>query len=571
MADFDPTPQQAAIRDFIQSEPEVNLMVEAVAGAAKTSTIEISAPGIGPELTPLAVSFNKKIAVELVDRLPPWFSVKTLNALGHRAWMTARGGTRINLDTDKMYKLVKASLPAEMRQGEDDSFAAVLALARGAKSIGLVPSGAPMGVRGIVEDTEDNWQEIAFQKGLDVGSAEILQARQAVLSSIKAAFSGEIDYDDQIYMSVLFGGVYPKHHTVIVDESQDLSPLNHIQLRKMTKTRLIAVGDPYQAIYAFRGADADSMSNLQREMGGGILGNVLHILESQRQEDIEDGVRGAFVPPVVHSLIGKGNFHKLELTNSFRVPHLIGRRQRNHVPHFDVMPWLPEGTFEVWPNRLATPPPETDDALVARPTWSINDIPSESFVLCRNNAPLMSLAFTFIKHRRPVKILGKDIGATLANLLLKVTGKEARPISDCYALLEDWKRKEIAKAGDAESKVDVIYDRFDSLFVMLEAVEDQTPKGTNLDTEQFIRNLFTDKPGETMTELSSGHRAKGLEKDWVMILDPFRCPSKWALKADKKGNPGPLLQERNLNYVMETRAKRTLVHANLDDCKEVGE
>jgi len=122
---------------------------------------------------------------------------------------------------------------------------------------------------------------------------------------------------------------------------------------------------------------------------------------------------------------------------------------------------------------------------------------------------------------------------------------------------------------DSESKQDVIYDRFDSLHVMLEANDEG--KATNLDVEKFIRDLFTDRPGETMLELASGHRAKGLEKDWVLHLDPWRCPSKWALKADRKGNPGPLLQELNLKYVIETRTKGTLVEANLDDCLELGE
>jgi len=54
------------------------------------------------------------------------------------------------------------------------------------------------------------------------------------------------------------------------------------------------------------------------------------------------------------------------------------------------------------------------------------------------------------------------------------------------------------------------------------------------------------------------HRAKGLEWDVVIHLDPHRLPSKYAK------TPSQLEQENNLLYVIETRAKRVLIHAALD-------
>jgi superfamily I DNA/RNA helicase len=71
--------------------------------------------------------------------------------------------------------------------------------------------------------------------------------------NIEQAFRGIIDFDDQIYMPTLFGGSWPQFPLVMIDEAQDLSPINHAMLSKLVKHRLIAVGDPYQSIYGFRG------------------------------------------------------------------------------------------------------------------------------------------------------------------------------------------------------------------------------------------------------------------------------------------------------------------------------
>lgn len=540
-----PTPEQQAIIDFISANPDTNLMIEAVAGAAKTSTMVMSAPGIGEQFFPLAIAFNKRNAEDLQSRMPSHFSCLTLNALGHRAWQSARG-KRLTLDADKMYSIVKAVVP-KSDNPDDESFIAVLTLARTAKSVGLVPFGAPMGVKGLAPDHPDQWQEFAFVKGVDCDDFIIQYARDAVLKSIAEAFQGRIDFDDQIYMSVLFGGTYPKHHTVIVDESQDLSPLNHRQLLKCTTTRLIAVGDPCQAIYAFRGADASSMENLAGMMG--------------------DGRDDSFTRDNPLAFIGKGKFHRLSLTKSFRVPHAIGRRQTSWVPHFGTMDFLPEGTIEHWPAKRAVGPDPTG---VENHHWSLDSIPADGFVLCRNNAPLMRLAFAMIKRRRAVKILGRDIGASLASALLRATGKEPIPITDCYSKLNDWKAKELEKCGDSESKRDVVFDRVECLQIMLDAEFESNSKGTNVSCAQFIRDLFSDRQASDTT-LSSGHRAKGLESKWVMHLDPFRCPSKQALRARDRGDDRSYIQEMNLNYVIETRSQGTLVLANLEDCMEIGE
>lgn len=76
----------------------------------------------------------------------------------------------------------------------------------------------------------------------------------------------EIDFADQVRLPVLYNLVTKRNSPKIVlsDESQDLARYNLLTLEQMTKhgTRLIAVGDRQQAIFAFRGADETSMDKL---------------------------------------------------------------------------------------------------------------------------------------------------------------------------------------------------------------------------------------------------------------------------------------------------------------------
>lgn len=529
---FNPTPQQLAICEFIANNPNTSLMIDARAGSAKTSTIVLAAKSILTRPV-LSVAFNKRNAEDLATKLPSDFECKTLNGLGHGAWQKVRNG-RLQLDADKMFKIAKEVCKSEAYNSydeKDDTLITALNLARAAKSSGLVPLGAPMGVKGLIHDHDDNWREQAWNKGIDANSEDIVNARNILLKSIDQGFKGLIDFDDQIYLSVLFGGSYAKYHTVMVDEAQDLSPLNHLQLKKSVGTRLIAVGDPYQAIYAFRGADSNSMTNL---------------FDLFHSED--------------------NPFERLKLTYSFRAPKLVSARQLHHVNDFQSWETNPEGVVEFWPQDLPRVV-RGDDGGVADADlagWSIDSIPHAGAILCRNNAPLMKLAFALIKARRPVTILGRDIGAQLGNLLWKIAGKVDMPVEQIHPLLDDWQSKELAKAGDSEGKQSTVYDKRECLDVLVDASGESTISGCC----EFIKKLFSDRPNGELI-LSSGHRAKGMEWKWVMHLDPERCPSQQAVKALHNGNPAPMMQENNLKYVIETRTQHTLVMASLNDCEEV--
>ena len=75
-----------------------------------------------------------------------------------------------------------------------------------------------------------------------------------------------IDFNDMIYLPNALG-LQPKkqYGYVFVDECQDLSQAQIGIVKKYLRQdgRLLAVGDPYQAIYGFAGADSDSYEQVK--------------------------------------------------------------------------------------------------------------------------------------------------------------------------------------------------------------------------------------------------------------------------------------------------------------------
>src|SRR5258708_12546088 len=99
-----PTPEQQAIIEAGRSTTD-NLLINALAGAAKTSTLVMIAHAL-PAQPILSLAFNKRIAVEMASRLPGHVLCKTLNAIGHGVWQQATSG-RLTLNTKKSYNILK--------------------------------------------------------------------------------------------------------------------------------------------------------------------------------------------------------------------------------------------------------------------------------------------------------------------------------------------------------------------------------------------------------------------------------------------------------------------------------
>jgi len=487
---FTPTTEQTTLLSTF-SDTKESIIVSAFAGCAKTTSIELLAKTIPRHTSTLIVAFNVKIKEELERRLSKTHcQVMTMNALGNAALRNGLGKS-FTLDNNKPYRLLREILISENIALPKADQPVVLSLYRKAMMAGLVPSDFPH--ESLLPDEPDTWQDLEW----DASANAIFVARLLLIRSINEALAGTITYDDQIYISTMFGGRFPRFALVIVDEAQDLPPMNHRMIAKAAVSRIIAVGDEKQSIYAWRGADTNSMSNIRK-------------------------LRPSFIT--------------LPLTLTFRCPKLIVRRNAHHAIGFRAADTNLEGTYYAHTNP-----------------WSVEN--TSLAILCRNNAPLLSLAFKLLRRGIPVTFLGRDIGKSLISLFSKICPDPSTGMDEMVKGIKDWQTLELAKTEDVQKR-ESINDRAESLLTVLDS-----NCRTARDFSRKLEILFAQENANII--LSTIHRAKGLEFDTVIHLDSWRLDPERLFDKYDTGylTEEQLAQELNLKYVVETRTKNKLIEA----------
>lgn len=495
-----PTDQQQAIIEA--GAAGKSILCSAGAGCSKTSTIEMLAPGLPGPAT--AIAFNVSIKKELEQRLPASATCLTANGLGHRAWQKVVRNKLI-VETGKVGDIVKPILDDSSLSFEQKSqmFGDICKLVALAKHTGIIPQG--FNYKGLAPDENETWEDLADQHWIDASQFLIDICRRVLSESIRLSYKSLIDFDDQIYMSALFGAPYERREIMLVDEAQDLSPINHVQLQRCHPNQLIVVGDPRQAIYGFRGADSNSMGSI-----------------TERFKNL--------------------SFERLPLSTTFRCPKVVVARQLNHYPEFTAFPTNKEGQL----LRLGE--------------WNAKSLPDGTFaILCRNNGPILSMAFKLLRAQLPVTVLGKDIAKNLKNLLKKAISTRSLTTEAMLTDVQTWEATEISKCMGRAAREEAIRDRAESMRAICEQA-DCLSKALDVVEQIFSRD------GRIV--LGTGHKAKGLEWDYVIHLDEWRIPSKYARQAAEAGNRAALVQENNLRYVIETRTKDKLAFANIEGWNE---
>jgi DNA helicase II / ATP-dependent DNA helicase PcrA len=388
------TDEQVAILDAYRSTDD-NILMEAYAGSGKSTMLElVQAEVQGPCLY---IAFGKLDAdmfgrykdptKDNYKKIKPIMKsttvAKTFNGLGHGAWAKTVG--RVNFQPFKMTEILKAmfnELRSKDRQHAWDQFTEIKEALGMARHIGYIPDGHSQASRRLCDKEA---LEARLENKLTPFAWQIVDA--ALRVSIKAAYDGLIDYDDQIYMSGLFGGSFPRFPDVLIDEDQDLSPTNHAMLSQLCKgSRVGAVGDRWQSIYYFRGA----------ETGG------------------------------VDKIKAKFNMTEFPLSVSFRCPQAIVEAARWRVPN---LKWVKDGgRYEVLSGLAAS------------------DIPEGATIVCRNNAPLLRAAFSLLSGKRSVQVVGSDISAKIVKLLRKI-GAEGDSQEDLLLKIDAWRDAKLATSN----------------------------------------------------------------------------------------------------------------------------
>jgi DNA helicase II / ATP-dependent DNA helicase PcrA len=475
---LDATDEQVAIIEHALLTDD-NILINALAGAAKTTTLQFLCKYL-PEEPTLSLAFNKRIAEEMRKKLPPHVQPMTLNAIGHKVWSSTLG-RRLIVQSNKSYTVLVDYIktqPKKTQQEYYDNFAEINKVVQQAKIKGYIP--ASFEKAGLMD------RDTFFGTLDEDANVELID--RLLTESIRQAYIGVIDFDDQIYMSTLFGGTFPIYPRIMADEAQDFSHINHAMLEKLVNGRLFAVGDPWQAMYAFRGSVTGSMKRLEE----------------------------------------KFNMTVMNLSVSFRCPQNVVRRAQSRVGWMKWADHAKEGRVQKLDR------------------WTLGSIVDGSAVVCRNNAPLFKLALKLLANGRGVKVIGREIGPGLVKTLREVSKDDALLPHEVLAKLDDMETDLLNKGKNP----DTLHDKFECLRVFAE-------RGENLGQAiAYAKDIFAQ---EGPIQLLSGHKAKGLEWDVVYYLDPWRIPSKYATSKED------IEQEKNIDYVITTRAKDTLVLVNMGD------
>lgn len=216
-----------------------------------------------------------------------------------------------------------------------------------------------------------------------------------------------IDYDDMIRFFVLhnmhkdFEG-----DALLVDEAQDNTLIRTIIMSRLNDmgVQVIGVGDDRQAIYAFAGADSDSLSNIINMM----------------------------------------RCDTMPLSVNFRCDKAIIRKAQGIVPDIQYHEDKPEGLVQTvnYHNFVKTFKP--------------GDV-----AIGRFNRIIIGNCFRFIRDNKPATIQGKDFGNMLKNMIKSF---RATSIQDFYARLETWyeRQAEIAERNNQDVS-DAVADRYECL------------------------------------------------------------------------------------------------------------
>lgn len=418
---FSPSIQQAGVLDFVKNGSG-NAFVEAVAGAGKTTTLIecVALMAANPRNSIAYAAYNKKIADEVKAKLEKRgllsrnVQVGTFHSFGYNAWRRAHPGVQLK-DKEK-WLLIREHLAEKLQtQAQatalEKSWDAVRKMVGFAKGRALDPS--EIGNDAVWHDMVQHYNLEEEIENPDLITPAIWFAKRALRESIEMG-DMLIDFDDMLYLPVISGTKVWQNDWLLVDEAQDTNPVRRMLARMMVKPRWgrsIFVGDRFQAIYGFTGADAKAVDQIITDFGA-----------------IE-----------------------LPLTVTYRCPQAVVTEARRYVDHIQAHESAPVGS-------VRTIDDETFGEVVPGPADAI---------LCRNTKPLVALAFSYLRRGIPCHIEGKDLGAGLAKFLKKWKIKE---VPRFLEKLEDWTDRQVNRklAKGDEYGAEQLRDQIETLRLLCE-------------------------------------------------------------------------------------------------------
>lgn len=470
-------------------------IVNAVAGSGKTTTIiKAMEKTIG---NAIFLAFNKSIATELSKKVPSNVETSTLHAAGLKIIRSYKN--KFKIETKKIEWILNDYQPLAIIDSMDWETKGDLYRTRNVvkKMVGLVKN-----------TFTDYTNSEALQNLADFYDVEYFPAYQEHIKYVieeslrRYEKRGQIDFDDMIWIPVIMKmKMKYKYDWVFVDETQDLNKTQLELVLKLVKDigRIIAVGDPKQSIYGFRGADTGAMDNMK---------SVLNATE-------------------------------LPLSVCYRCPSSHVDNVKNLVPQIESFDKAIEGTIESI----------EDNKFIEKVTAENNPL-----ILSRVNSLCTKYALQLLAEGYKAVIKGKDFGRMLQNIIKKL---KAKSLNDLHKKLYNWKENEISKLNKRNASVslkDNVNDKYNTLIAIIDSCDSLQCVTVTLE------RLFSDDDNVNCFTFSTVHKAKGLEAETVYILAPSMFPLIWknqlTWEYEQELNIKYVAYTRSLNKLVEVNISK---------------
>lgn len=462
-----PSPNQQAVYSAFTST-EYNLLIEAVAGGAKTTTLL----GIleRAQYRTLFLAFNKSIQEELQkeieDRGLANGKAMTIHSLGLSSITNHFGSKNVIVNKNKNWDLIK-----DLEKYNKRLYKSLIWEEKAKINITLLE----MNDVSRLFMTDDMKTIFKYMNEMDKFYYEheaLKDLWEELLLTRATTYEGkvEVDFIDMIYLPVRHALVIPIcPYYLLIDECQDLNLAQHQFIDLLVSQgdiqKWVAVGDRRQSIYGFSGAYGTSFDLFK----------------------------------------DKPNTIQLPLDVCYRCPSLI-IDEANKV--YNVMHGFKqeEGIVEDVNN--------------------IYDIKNGSMIICRNTNPLIDLYFQLLSQNRKVYLKGEDILGSITKFLkpymYKTVGETRTKLVTELKRLEEIPNK----SDDERFKYFRLKQNFSNFVLLVSNIRIGNDKIEVL--LQSLNNMFNEIPDEDAISLCTIHKSKGLEADIIYILDEFLIPSKFA-------------------------------------------
>jgi DNA helicase-2/ATP-dependent DNA helicase PcrA len=464
-----------------------HMIVRATAGSGKTSTaVRMVTEYVPPSVRVLMLVFNVHNAKDLRTKLARAGNhnvvASTFNSFGWSCYKKTHPNAFVS--ENKLDNIISDLVPEGRFQ---------FVIGPLTRVIRLMKAHGMTGKRDDIQDLLDVYD-------LDLSEYSISNIQQYAPQVLRKSMEMHevIDYDDQLWATVVRDLPIDQFDMVVADESQDSSKIQHKLLLRAAgeKGRIVLVGDPRQAIYGWRGADPESMATMV-----------------SRLEKSPRGVK------------------ELPLSISWRCP-------RSHVAL----------ARRIEPNIYAAPDAPLGVTLELSRDEALNRMIPGDLCISRVNAPLLGYCYALLKRGVPATVRGRQIGNGLASTIRRL-----RPysIEDLMKKIGEYEEKEGAKLRAlGRNGANRLINFMDKIQCLTELTLDMKTVDEVL---KKIESLFSDfdEEGKPISKVvfSTIHRGKGLEANNVYVLSPEVMPHPMAKTESEKK------QELNLLFVAMTRGK----------------